>query len=444
MFASTFGKPRDSYEFLPAVLEVVESPPRPAARILLWLLMLFFAISLTWSILGRIDQVATATGQIVPGSRVKLIQPIENGVVRAISVHDGRRVKAGDVLVELDPTEASASAEAVRSDLTKARLDAAVAQALLAAHPEASFRMPEGIAGPLALAAQSQLVGEVEKLKASVSMIEAEIAEQHAAKLGYVGQREAAIQASPLIAQRLEGLEELEKKQLVRLPDITSVRQQRLENQSTIHSLGSSLEQADSRIESKVKRREEIISTARADALQRQADALRRIATLEQQLRREERREGDRRLLAPVDGIVVGLSVFTIGGVVTTKDVLMRLVPDDAVLEAEVVILNKDIGFVREGMPVEVKLETFPFTRYGLIPGNVKQVWHDAIQDEKQGLIYKAEVTLHAKKILVGDKMIPLSPGMSVQAEIKTGDRRVISYFLSPLLRYQDESLRER
>ena len=96
------------------------------------------------------------------------------------------------------------------------------------------------------------------------------------------------------------------------------------------------------------------------------------------------------------------------------------------------------------GQEVEIKLETFPFTRYGLIPGVVKQVGRDVIADEKKGPVYKAEVTLKKDKILVGDKWVALAPGMSMQAEIKTGDRSVISYFLSPFLRYRDEALRER
>lgn len=444
MMTKLFGGSRETYEFLPAVLEVLETPPRPLPRVLLWVIIAFFLVSLGWAIIGRIDQVATATGQIVPATRIQLIQPIENGIVRAIHVRDGEHVRAGAPLVDLDPTEASTGAEAARSELTKARLDAAVAHALLADDPVSAFSMPAGMTGPLVDAARSQLVGEVEKLKASVATVDAETAEQRAVRIAYEGQFEKAKKSTPLIVQRLDGLEELDRKRLVRLPDLISVRQQKLDNTSEIETLASNIDQTDSRIESKLKRHEEIISTARADALQRHADALRRIASLEQDLRREQRKAEDRTLRAPVDGTIMGLSVFTVGGVVTTKDVLMRLVPDDAILEAEVIVLNKDIGFVREGLPVEVKLETFPFTRYGLVPGAVKAVWHDAIQDEKQGLVYKAVVSLNEKRIRVNERWQPLTPGMSVQAEIKTGDRRVIDYFLSPLLRYRDESLRER
>lgn len=139
-----------------------------------------------------------------------------------------------------------------------------------------------------------------------------------------------------------------------------------------------------------------------------------------------------------------GVSVATIGGVVATKDVLARIVPDGSPLEIEAVVLNKDIGFVSIGQNVEIKLETFPFTRYGLVNGVVRELARDAIPDEKLGLVYKALIDLKETKILVGSKWVPLAPGMQVQAEIKTGERRIIQFFLSPFLRYRDEALRER
>lgn len=118
--------------------------------------------------------------------------------------------------------------------------------------------------------------------------------------------------------------------------------------------------------------------------------------------------------------------------------------PVNSTLEIEAKVLNKDIGIVAVGQPVEIKLETFPFTRHGLIPGVVKQIWRDAVPDDKQGLVYKTEIALKETRILVGSKWVPLAPGMSVQAEIKTGDRSIISFFLSPFLRYRDEALCER
>lgn len=431
-------------EFLPAALEVLETPPRPLARMTALAISAFFVIALVWSIVGHLDTVAIAQGQLVTTDRVKLIQSIDNGIVRAIHVRDGQSVRAGDVLIELDPTDAQANAETLKSDLVKAQLDVAVTTAMLSEEAETAFVVPAGASGLLVEAARSQLLGEVEKLDASLAMMAADIDEQRAAMEAYQTQLQKAKDLTPLIDERLHGLEELNAQNLVRKPELFATRQQKVENTSEISAARSGIKQAEARIGSRTSRLDEIKTTYRADALQRRAEALRKVASLDQQLRKEERRQADRALRAPVDGIVIGLSVFTLGGVVSTKDVVMRIVPDGSSLEAEVVVLNQDIGFVQKGQDVEIKLETFPFTRYGMIEGKVKEVWRDAIQDDKKGLVYKAELTLKQNRILVGDRWVPVTPGMAMQAEIKTGSRRVIDYFLSPFLRYRDESLRER
>jgi len=145
-----------------------------------------------------------------------------------------------------------------------------------------------------------------------------------------------------------------------------------------------------------------------------------------------------------VSGTVQQLAVHTEGGVVTPAQVLMVIVPNDAQVSAEVVIDNKDIGFVRAGQVAAIKLETFPFTRYGTIDASVKSVTADAVSDEKRGAIFPALLTLQWTSIDVDGKLIKLSPGMNVTAEIKTGKRRVIEYLLSPVQRALNESLGER
>ncbi|MEQ1612361.1 MAG: HlyD family type I secretion periplasmic adaptor subunit [Hyphomicrobiaceae bacterium] len=435
---------RDELEFLPGALEVLETPPRPAARMTAMTICAFVIATLTWATLGRIDTVAVATGQIVPTSRVKLIQPLENGIVRAIHVREGSRVKAGDALIELDPTDAQANIDVARYELLKANLEASAAAALLTDDPQAAFKVPDGADPTTAEAIRSLMLGDFEKTRAALASIAADIAEQQGSLNVYEAQLAKAKQVLPLTEERLQGLEDLNDKQLVRKPDLYGARQQWLEGTNEIASASANIAQANARIEARTSKRAEILAGARADALQKRGDALKRMAANEQQLKKEEQRRGDRTLRAPVDGNVVAMTAFTVGGVVTTKDIILKIVPADAVLEIEAVVLNRDIGFVAKGQSVEIKLETFPFTKYGLIPGVVKEVWRDAIQDERQGLIYRAEITLLADKILVGDTWVPLAPGMSTQAEIKTGDRRVIEYFLSPFLRYKAEALRER
>jgi hemolysin D len=180
-------------------------------------------------------------------------------------------------------------------------------------------------------------------------------------------------------------------------------------------------------------------------------------ASLFQERVKAAQRTGLQKLTAPIDGEVQQLAAHTIGGVVTPAQQLLVVVPFEHQLEAEVMVENKDIGFVKKGQRVELKVETFPFTRYGLIDGEIINVTTDAVQLDKSGevaksnqspqggtLVYPARVSLSKSVIQVDGKPVRLSPGMAVTAEIKTGTRRLIEFFLSPLLKSGQESLRER
>lgn len=435
---------REELAFLPAALEILETPPHPAARVTALLIAGLFTAALAWSIWGRIDTVAVAQGQLVTMDRVKLVQPLESGVVRAIHVRDGQSVKQGEVLVELDPTEAQANVESLRFDLLKAQLDVASGSAILTDDPASSFAPPSGVGGDLAELTRLKMMGEWQKHLSAMAGLAAEIKDQDEALSTLKIELKKFEDTLPIIEERHSTIQDLYDQGLTRKPELLQLRQTMIETKASIVSNHAQQAQTQARRDTRVRKHEETAAAFRAEHLERRTEALRKAASLEQQILKEERRASDRKLRAPVDGTVFGLAVFTVGGVVTTKDVLMRLAPRGSELEAEVMILNKDIGFVREGQPVSIKLETFTFTRYGLIEGELKSVGRDAIQDEKQGLVYRAVAALKADKILVGDRWTPLAPGMAVQAEVKTGDRRVIEYFLSPLLRYRDESLRER
>jgi len=150
------------------------------------------------------------------------------------------------------------------------------------------------------------------------------------------------------------------------------------------------------------------------------------------------------RLTAPVSGTVQQLNIHTIGGVVAAATPLMQIVPKEKRVEVEAFMENKDVGFVREGQSAAVKIDAFEYTKYGTIQGKVTHVSRDAIADEKRGLIYSTKIVLDRSSINVEGREIPLSAGMSVNVEIKTGERRIIEYVMSPLLRHKRESLNER
>jgi len=196
------------------------------------------------------------------------------------------------------------------------------------------------------------------------------------------------------------------------------------------------------------------------------AEAERKVGGLTQDLVKAERKASEQVLRAPLDGTVQQLAIHTVGGVVSAAQQLMLVVPTDSVLEAEAMVSNRDIGFVNDGQQAEVKIDTFNFTRYGLIGGKVVSVSRDAIVKDKpqdpslrakgngalsdssepagQELVYSARIALDRTDMQIDNKVVPLSPGMAVTVEIKTGSRRLIEYLLSPVMRYRHESLRER
>lgn len=439
---------RDRHErdFLPAVLEVTEKPAAPAGRALLWLIVAFFVIALAWSLIGHIDIVATAPGRIVPTARVKVVQPLEAGVVRAVHVRDGDRVSAGQVLVELDPTESRADRDRLAHDLLTARLEAARLGALgtTGADPEAAFSPPPAAPAPLVALHRAYLRSAWAAQQAQLAALDGGILE----KEGEIAALKAEIarldRLLPNIRERVERRRGLTDDGTLPRLTFLELEQELIEAEEGRTIQRHRLEEAQGALAALLGQREQADRAFLADVLARRAEAERQVAELEQELLKAEDRHARRTLAAPVDGTVQQLALHTIGGVAEPAAPLMVIVPADSPLEVEVSVLNKDAGWVEAGQPAEVKVEAFPFTKYGVIDGRVEHLSRDAVEDETLGLVYPARVSLSRATISSDGQDIPLAAGMAVSAEIKTGTRRVIEYLLAPLLRYKDESLKER
>lgn len=187
-----------------------------------------------------------------------------------------------------------------------------------------------------------------------------------------------------------------------------------------------------------------VLAETRRAMLDLQHESEQRAAALAQELKKAEQRNRLMALTAPVDGTVQQLAIHTQGGGVTAAQPLMVIVPTDEPVEVEALLENKDIGFVRPGQEVEIKVETFTFTKYGVVHGSVTSLSNDAIEDEKLGQVYRVRIQLEENHIRASDQDIALSSGMAVRAEVKADKRKVIDYFLSPLNLYRYESLGER
>jgi len=434
-------------EFLPAALALRDTPLHPAPRIAMGLIILFAAIAVLWSIFGKIDIVASAQGKLIPDDRSKVIQPMETASVLAIHVRDGQRVAAGDLLIELDATQAQADATRVNQDLLAARLEVALARALLAALESSNppRLLPDFALDAVRLAAeQRQLDGRHGELRARLAQLDAEIARREAELRSTRELVEKLAQTAPIVRQRALDYKDLFEKNFVSRHGYLEREQARIEQERDLAAQQAKVEEIRAALLEGQRQRMSLIAETRRATLDTLTLAEQKVASLMQEWVKAENRGRLLRLIAPVGGRVQQLAVHTVGGVVTPAQPLLVIVPDENPLEVEAFLQNKDIGFVRAGQTAKIKLETFPFTKYGTLPGKVMQVSSDAIQDEKRGLVYAARVKLDKVTLQVDGMLVNLTPGMAVTVEIKTGKRRVVEYFLSPLLQYGDESFRER
>jgi hemolysin D len=462
-------QPRRTYEtaFLPAALEVVETPPSPIGRAVGVTIILLFCAALVWAALGKVDVVATATGKIVVNGRTKVIQPAETGIVHAIHVRDGATVRAGDVLVELDPTINVAELDHVKSDLMAARLDAARLRAALATDGDAvgDFTPPAGASRQLVEMQRQLLASQTAEHAAKLAEIRSQLA-QKSAERETIAAAIAKLHATiPLLQERVDVRKFLYDKEigskityLTELQDLVGQQNDVLVQQSKLHEAEAAVAELT---QARVKAEAEYRRTLYDDL----AKAEQRAAGFAQDVIKGEQKARQQILTAPVDGVVQQLAVHTVGGVVTPAQVLAVIVPLDANLEISAMVLNRDIGFVVPGQSAAIKVDTFNFTRYGLLHGRVLGISRDSIANDRrddkargqssgaegassepkgQELVYAARVSLDRTEMEIEGRSVELSPGMAVTVEIKTGSRRIISYLLSPLIRYNQEVLRER
>jgi hemolysin D len=456
---------RDELAFLPAALEIVEVPPSPIGRALAASIIAVFCVALGWASIGKVDIVSSATGKIVPSGRTKVIQPFESGIVRAIHVQDGQKVAAGELLIELDPTISTAERDHMQSDLAAAQLEVARLRAAIAGgdDPLAQF-VPPADADPALVATQRQiLLSQAAEQRSKLAALDRQRLEKEADRDSAVATTAKLEATIPILQQRVDIRKYLAEKEYGSKLTYLETLSDLVDHQKDLAVQRTRQQAAQEAIAGLEATRAQAEATYRSDRLHELALAEQKAAGFAQDVVKATERLRMQRLTAPVDGTVQQLAVHTVGGVVTPAQPLLEVVPAGSRLEIEAVVANQDVGFIHVGQDAEIKVDTFNFTKYGLLHGRVLSVSPDAVQrdrtaasspspaeqsandDAKAGnLVYTARVSLDQSQMEVEGGPVNLSPGMAVTVEIKTGSRRIIGYLLSPLLRFRQESLRER
>ncbi len=441
---------QDIYSFLPAAIELEQTPPVPLARTFLWTILALFIITIVWACVGQVDIIASAQGKVIPSARVKQIQALESAKVSNILVADGSRVHQGDVLIQLEDTAAASDAARYAAQLQNA--EAQLWRLTAYTHwleqgrsaPVTTFLLPAAPANADQRQQYLQLQQQADELLANISKGEQE-------RLRLQAQQRVA-EAEMLKNQRLQGvigervtaLKTLQNKQLGSRAQYLELMQDLIEVEENVRVQQATRDQLSAAISANQATSDALVHESYKTALNDLQQQATQRDSLLQEKRKAEQRLSQFTLTSPIDGSVQDLAIHTIGGVVTPAQVLMQIVPDDGPIEVEAWIENQDIGFVHSGQHVELKINAFNFTKYGVLTGKVAALSEDATQDRQDKQRYRALITLDRDTMDVDGKPVRLSPGMAVSAEIETGKRRVIEFFLSPLLRYKDESLKER
>jgi hemolysin D len=454
-------------EFLPAALEIIETPVSPVGRLMMGVVVLLVTVAVTWACIGKVDIIAVANGRLIPAGKVKAIQPLEIGVVKRIAVTDGDNVRHGDVLLELDPTTTEADVGRIARDLMQARLDAARLSAQLADDESAFIASPD-VDPELVDAERRQLLTELAHHRAKLDVIDQQIRHKAAERDESKATIEKIDATLPLLQEKVSMYRQLADQKLTSKVNVIEAERQLIEARHTRVATEHHVEGAVAQIAALVQQRKQTEAELRDQDMKDMAKANQTAAQLSQEEIKARQRTGLQTLRSPVDGTVEQISVHTIGGVVTPAQTLMVVVPDESKLEIEAILPNREVGFVEVGQPAEIKIEAFNYTRYGLLHGKVRLIGRDTLRSArpadaadkdpfagKQTSVhqensperessYMVRIALNETTIDTEVGKMQLGPGMGVTAEIKTGQRRVIEYVLSPILRYRHDSMRER
>ena len=433
-------------EFLPAILEVTETPPSPTGRFVMWTVLLLLVVGIAWAFLGHINEVAVAEGKVIPTGQAKTVQVKNKGIIKEINVIEGQIVQEGDVLIVLDPTTTSADYDNLKKRAAYYKLDIQRLTSELTGQPFVPERDPDleahDLAAELALyqsrtndyqtqrqSRQDVVAQKRARLQATQSTYEKyaeglKIAQDKEARLEQLIQ-ESAISEFQLLEQQKETIEYAKNAQSA-LDELNSIRAEIAEAEQNLANVDASY---------------------RKDIMTSLVEAKKEYYSLEEAIKKAEEDSRLATIVAPISGRVYNLSVHTVGGIVTDAQPLLQIVPDDVNLQFEVYADNKDIGFIKLGQEAEIKVRTFNFQKFGMVKAEVEEISADAVDSpqevDKHGR-FKLLLKPVKNDVNVEGQEANLSVGMSVTAEIKIKEKRIVDFFLDPFRKYTHEALRER
>lgn len=429
----------DSYEFKPLLSEIEESPVSPLGRFTFWTVVSLIFVTILWLCLGQVDIIVNARGIIIPDGESKIIQPLETGVIKQILVQEGDFVKKGQLLISIDASTTDAQLETVTRNLEQSKIEA---KRLKAAGNNTPFTKDNNnkteeyeIQQKLYEENLAAMNSSVNAKQQEITQINRQINSAEAQKRDYKFQFK---NANDRLHKLGNVIDIIAYNQYQEASDkANSLRESVIRTEAEIQRLYAQRKQIDSEIS-------QIKADFKAQNLTVLSDTQKKINELEANKEQIEFSNINQKITAPCDGYIDKLMIHTIGGVVTPAQELIALTPADTPLVIKAKVLNKDIGFIRVGMPVSIKIDTYDFQKYGILHGSVKSISQNSIEDEQLGPVYEIYITPKEDTFIIDGKEQKIATGMTLNAEVEIGKRRIIEFFIYPLIKYMDEGISVR
>ncbi|MCH9813530.1 MAG: HlyD family type I secretion periplasmic adaptor subunit [Epsilonproteobacteria bacterium] len=429
----------DKNRFKPHLAEIEDSPISPLGRKILWTILIFMVLAVIWLFVGKTDVVVSARAEAAPIGNVKILQALGGGAVRAIHIKEGDIIKQGDPLIEIDPTVEESNIEAKKKNLQILELETQKLNALINNSP---FIIPSNIDPSIAVMISGMHRSEKESIEEEQLRINQQMRQ--------IAQEVRTVEIDRNRASQIHRMGKEEERKLRQVLDIIAkneyytLQKENIGYQNEINRKSHEIQRLKEQLHELKIQKSLISKNFHSRLYESLTQKNRELYALRSEIEAVEFKKQKQVIVSPVDGIVAKLALNTLGGVVSPAEKLMTIVPNGIPIQIKATVANKDIGFIKRGMPVAIKIDTFDYQKYGLLDGNVTKISANAIEDEQLGLVYEVFIKPSEAYLTIEGEKRPLLPGMSATAELKVGQRRIIEFFIYPLIKYMDEGVSVR
>jgi len=429
----------DKNRFKPHLAEIEDNPVSPLGRKILWTIIIFMIIAVAWMFIGKTDVVISARSEVIPVGNVKILQALSGGSIKKIYVKEGDAIKKGATLIEIDPTVEESDIGSKKENLAMLDLETKKLQSLIDGTP---FRLPEGVDPALATLITGMHISE----KSSQSSQKLRINEQ----INQINEQIRAIKVDQQRANEMYSMGLREERRMRKVLDIIAkndyyrVKKENAGYRNDANRKSHEILQLQDKLSELNTQKLSIGQDFKSRLYEQLTRKTKELVALRSQIKAVTFKKQKQIITSPVDGVVAKLGVNTVGGVVSPAEKLLTIIPKDAPMQLKAIVENRDIGFVKDGMKAVIKVDTFDYQKYGFIDAVVEKISPNAIKDEKLGLIYEVYLKPEKNFLDVEGESRYLTPGMSATAELKVGERRIIEFFIYPLIKYYKEGISVR